>query len=288
VPEAADEHRHRPGPGLWWMEWWELVFWTRDASLAGSVRLTLVPGAGRAWYWADVVGAGRPLVAAREDEVELPRGSGLEVRAEGLWSALTCETPLEHWSVGLEAFALAFDDPDEATAGARGDRVPLGLDLEWEADGAAMDSAPLGLRAGGRRYEQPAVVQGDVLIGTERLEVDGPGWRVRGWGQAEWWAPWRWTAARVGPGTGRVLSEAEQGDGAGEAVEAGTTEALERAPVEVGGPGASALGRLERSLCRVREAAGPEGMGWAESYRPAAGVSPGERPPRRGSGPGPG
>ena len=36
---------------------------------------------------------------------------GLEVRADGLWGELMCETPLEHWSYGLEAFGVALDDP---------------------------------------------------------------------------------------------------------------------------------------------------------------------------------
>ena len=267
MPEALDEHRHRPGPHPWWTEWWELVFWAGDASLAGSVRLTLVPDAGRAWYWADVVGTGRPLVSARDDEVELPRSRALEVRAEGLWSALTCETPLEHWSVGLEAFAVALDDPDEALAGARGDRVALGFDLEWEAAGEARDTAPVGLGAGGRRYEQAAAVHGDVLVGTERVQLDCPGWRARGWGPADWSSPWRWTVARVGP-DGQALSLV------GPRADA-TVEELERAPVAVREPGGSVLGRLERSLCRVVAGAGAEGFGWSESYRPAAGsVSP--------------
>ena len=272
VPRAADEGRHRPGPGPWWIEWWELVFWTQDSSLAGSVRLTLVPGARRAWYWADLVGVERPLVAARDDEVEMPRGGGLEVRAEGLWSTLTCETPLEHWSVGLEAFAVALDDPDEALGQARGDRLPMGLDLEWEADAGARDTAPLGLQAGGNRYEQPALVHGEVLIGSERVALECPGWRVRGWGQADWTSPWSWTASRLhrapgpSPGQGAVV------------------EAVGRAPVEVRDPGLetrdpgpAVLGRLERSLCRVGRPDGDGEPGWSESYRPAGRVSP-DRP----------
>ena len=64
-------------------------------------------------------------------EGDLPAPSGDAIRAPGLWLSLTCETPGEHWSVGLEAFALAVDDPDDE----RGDLVALGLDVEWEAPG---------------------------------------------------------------------------------------------------------------------------------------------------------
>ena len=46
--------------------------------------------------------------------------------------ALECEQPLDHWTVGLEAFGLAFDDPGEVLGRGHGDRAALGLDLEWE------------------------------------------------------------------------------------------------------------------------------------------------------------
>lgn len=89
---------------------------------------------------------GRWLVV-REDDLPVP--SGEDIRAPGLWVSLTCETPGEHWTVGLEAFALAVDDPDDE----RGDVVPLGLDIEWES---------------------PGRVTGELLIGDESFELDEP------------------------------------------------------------------------------------------------------------------
>lgn len=89
---------------------------------------------------------GRWLVV-RDDDAPAPVDG--TIRTHGLWLSLTCETPGEHWSVGLEAFALAVDDPDEV----RGDLVPLGLDIEWEA---------------------PGRVHGEVLVGDERREVEAP------------------------------------------------------------------------------------------------------------------
>jgi hypothetical protein len=90
---------------------------------------------------------GRWLVV--RDEEAPPPVDGT-IRANGLWLSLVCETPGEHWSIGLEAFALAVDDPDDD----RGDLVPLGFDVEWEA---------------------PGHVHGDVLIGDAVIPLDSPG-----------------------------------------------------------------------------------------------------------------
>jgi hypothetical protein len=93
--------------------------------------------------------AGRWLVV-RDDDAPPPAPGSLDVRSHGLWLSLVCETPGDHWTVGLEAFAIAVDDPSDD----RGDLVPLGLDIEWEA---------------------PGHVHGEVLVGDERLDLDQPG-----------------------------------------------------------------------------------------------------------------
>ena len=188
--EPADERRHPPGPEPDWEESWYFDFVAADGELGGFVRLALRPGDGRAWYWAYLAGRGRALVAVRDHDVELPRGKALEVRSAGLWAEMTCETPLDHWSMGLEAFGVALDDPTEAWRGERGDREALGLDMEWEAVGAA---CPLPAPAFPAGYAQPSAVSGEVLVGSERIAVDGRGWRTHVWGPrtpspAEWWA----------------------------------------------------------------------------------------------------
>jgi hypothetical protein len=91
---------------------------------------------------------GRWLVV--REEVEAPKGRDVDLRGPGLWLSLVCETPGEHWTIGLEAFALAVDHPDDE----RGDLVALGLDLEWEA---------------------PGRVHGEVLVADARWDVDEPG-----------------------------------------------------------------------------------------------------------------
>src|SRR5205823_155516 len=114
-------HRHQHGPEPLWSESWYFDFANADGTLGGYVRLGLLPNERRAWYWAYLVGEGRPLVAVRDHEAPLPTGGALEVRAEGLWAELVCETPDDHWSINLEAFGVALDDPAEASRGRRGD-----------------------------------------------------------------------------------------------------------------------------------------------------------------------
>ena len=51
------------------------------------------------------------------------------MRSHGLWLSLVDEGA-GRWTVGLEAFALAVDHPDDD----RGDLVPLGLDAEYDEE----------------------------------------------------------------------------------------------------------------------------------------------------------
>ncbi|MDP9441800.1 MAG: hypothetical protein M3P34_06425 [Actinomycetota bacterium] len=127
VSTAAMDHaerRHPPGPHPLWEESWYFDFAAPD--MGGFVRLGLLPNLGVSWYWGYLVRWAEPLLVARHHAAALPRGSVLELREDGLWAALYCETPHEHWTAGLEAFAVALDDPDDAFRGERGDRVPRG------------------------------------------------------------------------------------------------------------------------------------------------------------------
>jgi hypothetical protein len=241
---ASDERRHRPGPQLQWGESWYFDFSAADATLGGSVRLTLYPNQGVAWCWAALVGQGRRLVMVKEHDLEVPRGRDLEVRGQGLWSAVNCETPLDHWSVGLEAFALALDDPTEAWRSERGDLVGLGFDLEWEA------TAPAATTGDGPGYGQPCRVTGEVLVGDERLDLDVCGYRSHSWGIHDWSAPeasgifddGTWFATRSRPVDSEVAAVA---------------------PLLLEGPDGRQT-RLTRALCRYRRADGRHGAGWAE------------------------
>ena len=101
----TDERRHEPADGLYWNESWYFDFSRADGT-GGYVRLGLYPNQQVAWYWAYIVSPEHGLVVVRDHEVPLPRSDALEVRADGLWAECVCETPMEHWGLGLEAFGV--------------------------------------------------------------------------------------------------------------------------------------------------------------------------------------
>lgn len=255
VVSTVDERSHPPGFDELWAESWHLDFAGVDG-LGGFVGLCVYPNLKVAWWWTHLL-TGDGLVAVRDHEVAPPR-SGLEVRAEGLWGELVCETPLEHWSVGLEAFGVRYDDPAEAWGTEWGERVAVGLDLEWELLGPPVEASlpgPPGAADGG--YLQPGSVQGDLLIGDRRIPFGGTGLRARRWGRADWWggAARSWAGLVAAGGELEVLDE----------VAAGDVEVLGTVPVLVTGV-AGRKARLERALCRSGDR-----LGWAEWLRAANG-----------------
>jgi hypothetical protein len=132
---------------------WSLEF-ADDRGTAGSFSLTLPDDATPASFSARLSLPGVGVVVVEDDEVAPPRGEQLVVRAEGLWAELVCETADEHWSFGLEAFGVRFDDEHEAATTDRGERVAVGFDLEWET---------------------PNHVYGEILLGRRQIEFDGTG-----------------------------------------------------------------------------------------------------------------
>ena len=179
---AADERAHEPGATSWWWETWHLDAATDDG-VGLSVRLACAPALGVAWWWTYLVLPDLPgPVVVRDHEVPLPR-QGLEVRADGLWGELTCETALEHWSYGLEAFGVRLDEPGDALRGEIGERMPVGLDIEWEVEA---DANPPHERPAGwplRGYAQTGSVRGEVLLGRSRIDLDAVGYRSHTWGE---------------------------------------------------------------------------------------------------------
>jgi hypothetical protein len=287
MTDASEEGRHPPGRGRLWEESYSFDFAARDGSVGGYARIGLRPAAGEAWFWAAVVGPGRPSVLVRDHDVPLPRGRSLELRTSGLWADHTCETPLEHWTIGLEAFAVALDDPLEAFRGERGDPCPLGFDLEWEASEGAT-----ALVTG---YRQPCTVHGEVLVGSERLELDAVGWRAHEWGDRDWWsedgsATWA-TGHFDGDHPDRAEGDRADLDDGPFAFEAGDVEVvtddgglvrsatiarldltatpLAHAPVAVPGPHGVTT-RLDRVLCRYECSDGRRASGWIQRLTPPA------------------
>ena len=193
----TDERAHEPGAELWWGESWYFDFVDADGTTGGYVRLGLYPNRRAAWYWACLVGADRPLTTVIDHHVPLPRAGSLEIRTDGLWADHTIESAYDHLSLGCEAFAIQVDDPAEVYGDLRGERVPFGLDLEWETVGDGAYPYP-----GTTRYEIPCTVSGEVLVGDERIELDGIGQRDHSWGVRDWWQfDWLWTAGALEDGT---------------------------------------------------------------------------------------
>jgi hypothetical protein len=132
---------------------WSLEF-SDDHGTSGLFSLTLPDEGVSATFSARLALPDVGVVVVHDDDVAPPRGEQLVVRAEGLWAELVCETVGEHWSFGLEAFGVRFDDVREAATSDRGERVAVGFDLEWET---------------------PDHVYGEILLGRRQIEFDGTG-----------------------------------------------------------------------------------------------------------------
>jgi hypothetical protein len=154
-------------------EVWSLEFAQPDGT-GGFVRLSR-RGA-QAWYWAALVSPEMGLVVVRDHELAPPSRPGLlVVRGDGLWAELVEETPGEHWTVGLEAFGVRLDDPLDAERGERGERLPVGFDLEWETGAGVFGD-----------------VHGDLLVARSRVAFHGLGsFEHRPADEERWAVEWR-------------------------------------------------------------------------------------------------
>jgi hypothetical protein len=172
-------------------EAWSLAFARRDGT-GGFVRLLRWPD--RAWYWTYLVSPTWGLVVVRDHEVAPPRGDGrLVVRGDALWAELAPESPTEHGTVAVEAFGVRLDDPLDAERGERGERLPVGLDLEWE-----VGAGPYG------------TVHGDLLLGDERAGFEGTGTCARDELAGDPWArEWRRLTWQRDGSTGRTARDGE-------------------------------------------------------------------------------
>lgn len=177
-PASADERPHAPTDDPTWVEAYLFDVVHDDGAIGVSVELLLRPQVGRAALHVSIVQPDAPLISLVDAAALAPKPPSLEVRAPGLWTDVGIQTPLEHVTVDIEAFAVSLDDPDEVFAGAYGIRTAVGSELEWETAGEivagpAADS-----------YEVPCIVHGELLIDDRTIEIDGWGWRSHRWGPA--------------------------------------------------------------------------------------------------------
>lgn len=150
----------------------EVRFVTPAADLAGLVRVDVRRDAGATRFVAAVSQPHRRNVVVVDHDLP-PAIASFELRAPGIWTELVCERPLDHWTVGLEAFGLALDAEEVASPQSRGDRVPVGLDLDLDTV-----DAPLPVAGG---FDVAVRVHGEVLVADARFDVDARGVRSRRW-----------------------------------------------------------------------------------------------------------
>jgi len=195
--DPADESRHPAGAEPLWNESYYFDFHDRAGNFGGYVRVGLYPNLGVTWYWACVVGAGRPLVTLSEHAAAVPDAPSLGRGGSDFAARNRCESPLESFRVSLDGEAKRFDDPGDVYDRTDGESVPLALDLVWDTVGShgyAFTQLT--------RYEIPCDVRGEIRVGDERIEFTGHGQRDHSWGVRDWWTTaWCWNAGRLDDGT---------------------------------------------------------------------------------------
>ena len=171
--EPADDFPHEQ-QGEMSVEQWQFDFWSPDHDLGGWIHFAYDAASRSAWYVAALLGAQRSLVLVVDPHIRIKRLSpSLEFRAEGIWAQHVCETPLRHWTVGLEAFGVTLDEPEDAMGDQWGTRTAVGLDLEWE-HAAEPEQRDTG-------FSQESLVNGEVLINDMSFNVSTTGARTRSW-----------------------------------------------------------------------------------------------------------
>ena len=171
-----------------------------------------------------------------------------------MWADHVIDEPLDRMTLSLESFGLVVDDPADMYRSPRGQIVPFGFELEWTTDRAAYLWPPVT-----PRYEIPCMVSGEVLLGGERIAIDGFGQRDHSWGAArDWWSmSWCRSAGRFDDGRATIEVGPHRLD----------VEPIAWSPVLlVSEDGRES--RFPRALCRVQDAAGRSGLGWIEFNQP--------------------
>ena len=148
-----EEQTHTPSDLAHWNESYYMDFHRDDGSLGGYVRVGFYPALGVTWYWACVVGEGRPLVMVVDHEAPIPAPPSLDVTHGSLRASHRCEEPCQRLRVGLQAKAQVYEDATQvyhpSQSPAADSALDLELDLLWETDGPGGYQFSDYLRVGG-------------------------------------------------------------------------------------------------------------------------------------------
>jgi hypothetical protein len=202
--DPADEGRHPSGDEPYWGESYYLDFVSSSGQWAGYTRIGYYPNLGACWWTTAVVGEGCPLYSSNDHGLALESGTvtgaagtvGTASFPDGRSVLYDAVEPLQTMTVRGRAPARALDDPADAYAASPGAPTDLEFDLTWTTDGSPYHYDVT------TRYEIPCTVSGEVVVGDERITVDGHGQRDHSWGVRDWWAfGWCWAAVRLDDGT---------------------------------------------------------------------------------------
>lgn len=158
-----------------------------QTALAMQVLVRVSGSRHSASFHCAVFGNERPPIVIAEAEIAAPEARW-EFRTSGLWADTICETPLRHWSYGLEAFGLEITDPAELLGRGYGDRVPLGWELEFESTSESVTAAAepgSGSPDAITGYGQHGEAHGLLLFVTGESAFVGRAIRQHWWGSAE-------------------------------------------------------------------------------------------------------
>ena len=187
----TDEARHDPTGASWW-EGHRLLAVADDAlsAIAMQVFVKTLASHNSASFHCGLFRNGHPPIVIAEADIRAPE-SRWEFRTSGLWADTICETPFEHWTYGLEAFGLEIADPAELLGRGYGDRVPLGWELDFEAEPPGGPSTAIAHQGTGATqaetltgYSQCGVAHGLVLSIAGEEEFAGTAIRQHWWGSA--------------------------------------------------------------------------------------------------------
>jgi hypothetical protein len=247
----SNERAHSAGIDDWWAESWSFTFAVPDLTdvgwLGGFAHFTHLPRQRKAWFCTGIVAQDRPYVLCRDHDLSAPVDPNtFEVRGGGLWSHAICETPGEHWTVAMEAFALSFDDPQDAWGSEMGDRVGLAFDLEWEGSAKDFVHEPSAENEG--RYDTHCEVNGVVQLGDDEWDIVAVGARSHQWGMIGGAASTGWRADPL-VDAARPISNR-------------TTLAV--APFKTDLPNGT-TGRIRRTLDRLTHPTGDPTLQWTEA-----------------------